>query len=148
MQIDNAQKVLGNVMNQNPSYFVQASTPQHLNASLQIKKGNTLNNSLMATDTFSPHLILQNYGGGGPPLNQFMTKSPQNANNYAPLSPVYTIKKPQKQQVASAMDRNHNNYMIADLSVANDKFINKLPGQKKRRGKSKQSQNLSHEVGR
>ena len=77
-------------MNLNASHFAQSSTPQNLNMSLQVKKGGTLNNSYIGTGNVPPHLILQNYHGTGyPPVPPVIPKSPQNANNYVPLSPLY-----------------------------------------------------------
>lgn len=154
MQLDEAHLVLQQ-MHSNAGHFAQSSTPQNVNMSLQVKKGGTLNNSFLGTANMGPHLILQNYHGNGyPPMNQMMTKSPQNANNYAPLSPMYGASaKQHKQQVSSVMEKNHGNMMIqpGDLSLMTNKYSTKLTsGQKKRtqRGKSKQSQNMSHEVGR
>ena len=112
---------------------------------MQVKKGGTLNNSLMATGNVGPHLILQNYHGTGyPPVPPVIPKSPQNANNYAPLSPIYgTSAKQQKQQVSSAMEKHYGNKIIqaADISlVASKQHSSKVTsGQKKRNSRAKAS---------
>ena len=115
-------------MNSNASHFAISSTPQNVNMSLHVKKGGNLNNSFLGTGNMQPHLILQNYHGTGypPPNNKQVTKSPQNSNNMALLSPMYgKSQKKQKQQVSSVMDQMHGTtkFMMADPSMRNQQMM-------------------------